>query len=191
MQKCTLTAIINAFNCVSDDETRYAMTNVLLTSDGKQVIIEATNGYCLSRVEIADDIASEIKGKRLLVSKDQLPLLKLIVKVLGRVMNSVPTAWVDGQFTIGSQPLTTVVVTLKNDGTDFKYPNLETIWPKVRKPQTRISFDPELLRALHKAMSDNTGSTKNVIIEIIGDDSAPLIIKCGENESLLMPVRIK
>lgn len=189
MQTEVLKAIVQAFNCASEDETRYHLCAVLVTAktNPSTVVIEATDGHVLSRVEIADDFALDIGEHRLLVMRDQLPALKIILKSHKRI--PVPASWINGRLVIGVQEVSGCQVEIKTDKEHgLKYPDLNQLWPKQER-KWRIGIDPELLTALHKAMQDGNGHTKNVIIEGY-DEISPLVIKCGDNKGILMPVRL-
>lgn len=186
MQSVVLKTIVNAFNCASEDPTRYQLNSVSVTGEKTRVIVQATDGHILSRVEIEDELASEIGTKRFLVSRDQLPALKAILKSHRYI--PVPTAWNDrGYLVIGLQELSGCQVEIKFE-TQREYPNVDQLWPSRDEIKWKIRFNPQLLCDLHKAMSDGTKATETVRLEI-SDALSPIIVTCGENRGVLMPAR--
>lgn len=186
MKLQTLKYIAQAFNVASDDATRYALQHVSVkqSKQSNKVEIAATNGHALSLI-LSDDaeLFNALKDKTIMVSQEQLPLIKAIIKKYPKAEEAPFSVADNGQIYIDS------FLKLSTDKElNISYPNYEAFIPQSTGYDFEIGFNPELLMDIYKAM--NTEKRSNGIKIKWKDKLSPIIVCHDNQESLLMPMRL-
>lgn len=158
METSTLNAIIRAFECASKDPTRPALNHVLIATDPerRQIKVAATDGHMLSEVTCQDKTLPELLGDRgrFLVTRDSLPVLKLIAKDFKGLGYAEIPCKREGDSLLLSD-LSGRQVTIKAEKTVAVYPDYAHIKPTYPDEAFSISFNPELLLSLAKALAED------------------------------------
>lgn len=148
MKTQTIKSIIQAFECASDDTTRMALEHVLLTP--KEIV--ATDGHKLS----VSKHSEPNYVKDYLVTKNNMKLLKVLLKYAGKYVEELETIFSDDKITVRSLDKTISVEIKTADALQIKYPNWKAITPDYEKT-LRISFNAEYLLQLAKAIKTDEG----------------------------------
>ena len=193
MKKETLKQIINSFHTASTDETRYHLSCVLLEVKDKKVTIVSTDGHALTKVMMDDSLLAEhIGDRRYLVTNEQLPILKLMLKEMKYLPES-QNMILNEDKSIQLKSLEYETTLLTEAQLNSKYPNYESIIPakSAVKPIDKISFNPILLLNITKALG--VDKSHGLILQFTGPEN-PLLITTGNSEKedlgVLMPMRM-
>lgn len=190
MQNSTLQGIIQAFNAASNDATRYHINFVYLTAEGGRVRIRATEGHLLADFSTDDaETAKLIGDKTFAVSPDSLPGFKAIAKAYKNMPEVHCELGASNRLAIGKSDISGLIVEVKTDKeAGVECPDTRGIWPRYTEEPVQIGLNAEYLLSLLKAMREDKRQV-NVKL-VIKDKSAPILVKVGNREGLLMPVRI-
>lgn len=175
MKTETLKTIIRAFNCVTDDQSRYALTHVYVRGDGErsaQVI--ACDGHALSEVYVQDeDLANR---QDMYFPKENKAFLVALLKKHAKALDF-PFEEIVGFFTPSLNGM---------------YPSIDSINAIKCKPDDNameFSFDAELLLNLAKSLEDLKGNTV-VKIKIPTNQRMIMQVQVGKNIGTLMGCRL-
>jgi hypothetical protein len=187
MKTHTLQAIVQSFNAASNDATRYHLNCVKLTAKDSRVFIAACDGHILSDFSVEDEDTAKLIGNRTYaVAPDSLPGLKILLKAY-RLIDAHCESGPSDRLVIGKPEFgcTIEVKTAKESGIDF--PDFDSVKPKnyLVEP-TQISFNPDLLMDLVKAIREDKRFSVTLIVK---DKLSPILLKCGDREGVLMPIR--
>lgn len=202
MKTQTIKSIINSFECTSSDLTRYQLSGVLVTA--KEIV--ATDGHKMSVVK--HDDKDVFKNKDYWVSKEQLPLLKLILKSYARYTEEIEQVFCqDDSIEIKSLDSTPIVTQIKTcEALNVKYPNYKQLIPVHDMKTLRIGLNASYILELAKALKGPEGikipnitmtfkpsykinADKSETLEGI-DWQSPIIVERDGNTGVLMPVRL-
>jgi len=173
----------------SKDETRHHLCGVCIeqATDRRELILTVTDGHKAIRETVQHDYLPELIGdKKYLVTRDQLPILKAMLKAnkiympeikLNRIDTSEDISFRCGGFTFTAEWLQ-------------NYPNVEQIIPDKNKLDKVLSFNAQYLIDLANALAD--GNKDTVIKLCFKDVTTPIIIKNTRTnrEAVLMPCRV-
>jgi DNA polymerase III sliding clamp (beta) subunit (PCNA family) len=188
--KKTLEALIASFYAASSDATRFNLAGTLVTANEGKVKLVATNGHIMSVVEIHDLDAARLIGKtRYFVTREELPVLKLLLKEIKRI--GVCPAGQDGESLI--LHFGAIRVTIKNEkACNVTYPDFDLLFKGLPYPEETptIGLNPEYLIALYKSMGTEGNQKKPQVKLTFKDKLSPIVVKVGDHTGLLMPMRI-
>ncbi len=197
MKTETLKAIINAFNTASKDLTRYNLTSVLIEREGGEANIEGVkivgcDGHKLSVSIQNDSELCELLGNRkYLVTQDDLKIIKLLAK---EFKHGILPCKLDGEVIVLGLDSMPFVVRLKTQQAhNLTYPDYNQVIPRNESLYTtEVSFNPEYLLAIAKALKDIDAKNERVTLKINPEDkSAPIMVKSsGQGMAVLMPMRV-
>lgn len=179
---------------MSTDETRYQLACCEITKDH----IKATDGHIMGKIKHDDPSLSSLESP-VYINRDQLPFIKLWLKINKRILD-IDHAFTNTVLELRGLGTSTVLLT-----TDIKYPNVEQVIPKYQET-VKIGLDADLLLALITGIKDLDKKKNTCSLEFkfttekdkegrvtgykVGTTD-PFIIKCGnENLGILMPVRV-
>ena len=190
MKTETLKYIVQAFNCASDDGTRYTIQGVLVYADAGAIHVVATDGHILSETKVSDVELEPIMGSdRYVVTPDLLPLLKQLAKDFKTPggMDCEKTA--DGILLKGFG----FTVTIKTEkALGWEYPDYKQVIPK-NNDSFVVGFNPEYLWNLFESMKHDKRAS-GVVLRFSSDPIKPIIVEVDGNpdaRGVLMPRRVK
>lgn len=182
MKRETLQYLVQAFNCASDDATRWTMNHVELKAIDGRVRIQATTGHALSVVFVSDDDLIElIKNDPVYFSRESLTGLKHILKESKRLLD-VPATMTDKILSIGAS----VVVKSEKDIAG-EFPDTSKLAPTYPDDAFVFGFDAVKLVLLVKAMQSRPDSFVRLRVKGKLD---PIEVTVDGNVGLLMPCRV-
>jgi len=197
MKTSTLKAIINAFNTASKDITRPNLTSVLIEREGGEANIEGVkivgcDGHKLSVSIQNDSELCELLGERkYLVTQDDLKIIKLLAKEF-KTLGIFPCKLDGDVIVIGLESMPFVVRLKTQQAHNLTYPDYNQVIPKDTNYSVEVSFNPEYLLSIAKALKDIDARNERVTLKINpGDKTAPIMVKSsGQGMAVLMPMRV-
>jgi len=152
MKTNTLKTIINAFNCVSSDRTKYHINFVCIRSTDTSGFYEiiATDGYKMSMVTVEEPFFTH--SGDILIHSDKLPQLKLIFKSVKK----------EEMVSAGLLPLFTQAI----DNTSVTFPSRDAIANALihaPKQALQIRINIKYLTDLAKALDNDEMKLKGYL----------------------------
>lgn len=182
----TLNAIVNSFNAASTDVTRYHMTYVRLTAKGKQVQLEASDGHVLSTVLAEDEeLAALVNSREYAVSPDAKAALKALAKDIKTVGGCISKLGDNDSLVLVTATGSIVIETTKR--ANIMFPQYQQVKPKLSGEEYCVSFNPNLLMDLYKAL--NSEKRNECVTLILRNPIDPIVVDHGGQRGVLMPMR--
>lgn len=150
----------------SDDAARYSMGGVLIVSDGKRVVLTATDGHRL----IEREIPGECPQGRFMLYRDNVPALKVVLKEQFKGIEAIDCAIdMHGGLLIGSD----IGSKARIPKYDLEYPDYKSVIPSFAQGQSvSIAFDAEYLLEMAKVFRDGE-KRRNPMVRIEFNPSNP------------------
>lgn len=187
--KQLLEAIIRMNATASDEAMRERMNGVHVkastVADVTTWRITSTDGHVMTRSVFATK-ATELKDADFIVPSDAMAKLKLFLKSLPKYVRDIE---------VTSDGARRVKFSCIGESVEILAPNVEfpdacrLLVPSEQRT-LKIGLNPELLMAAFKAMNEEK---RNTLIILSLDPENPLAsiqLQCGENNGVLMPMRI-
>lgn len=188
----------------SKDETRFHLNTVILEKDRDMFYIYCTDGHRLVKETYEKNEDSywfpKMNDKeKLFFRHDMIPMLKQVLKSWGKHnLVEITAARTDTgmTFTFNGQ----ATLTLANEDSQGKYPNIDQLIPKSDKGYVTIGFNAKYMLELNKALRE---SNKDEVVKISfklekdkhGNETtlSPMFVhtKNNPNKAILMPCRIQ
>ena len=188
IQRTTLESILRAFGVASEESHKVTLNQVLLDATGDKLVVVACDGHRLSRDTVVDaDTLSLIAGRRVVIARNQLPILKLLLKENKRRLDFEVSAIGEG-LNAGANGL---FVRFKSENeARFPYPNYKLIIPRLDAYTVAVGVNPELLISIANALKETSRSVGIVIRINPNDTKAPLYIESCNGDGVVMPMRM-
>lgn len=187
-----LAQILKSFETASDDVMRFNLRRVSIWREENRVIIEATNGHCMTRASLNLGGLTFPQGRVFYVEREQIPALKLLVKTHKKtLMRELAFETVSDGFkldgfkiledTTGAYPKEAAAQVIEN--------------AKKENYTVKIGLNAEYILAVADAIRALEHKSRGIVIHVKNQNSPVMIETYGENAlgefcGVIMPLRI-
>lgn len=179
----------------SKDETRYHLNSIILEKmNGQEFRLYATDGHKLvieSYTTSGEWFNTLLDGEKLFFRHEHIPILKQVIKTWGKHdMVFISTIRVGRG--VNFQFCDSTTLTVCNESSEGKYPNIDQLIPKKTKSMKEICFNAELMMQIAKACANPKSKGVRILFK---DKLSPIIVEpqvmesVNVQSSVLMPMR--